>query len=218
MSIAPQADSHDTTETNPPPRSRRGDWTWEMVRMFPQQGYWTEESYLAREFEGLVEYSDGVLEFLPMPTWLHQLLVDYLHSHLKQFVQTRSLGLTAFAPLRVRVGLRQYREPDILFVTPSRFRGDDRPAEGADLVMEVVSDAQEDRERDLVEKRKDYAAAGIPEYWIVDPKSETITVLVLENSGYRVHGDFETGSIASSVLLPGFEIDVDECFRSGRVQ
>ena len=41
---------------------------------------------------------------------------------------------------------------------------------GADLVMEVVSGGREDRKRDLVTKRRDYARANIPEYWIVDPQ------------------------------------------------
>jgi Uma2 family endonuclease len=172
--------------------------------------------YLSREFGGLVEYSDGVLEFLPMPTWLHQRIVDFLHTHLKHFVQKRSLGFTAFAPLRIRIAERRYREPDVLFVKPSRFRGVDQPSEGADLVMEVVSDAEEDRIRDLVDKRQDYAAAGIPEYWIVDPKMETITVLILKEGIYATHGEFKPGSTATSALLPGFEISVNDCFQQGQ--
>lgn len=200
------------------PVSRRGTPTWEMALNFPHQGEWTEEEYLSREFDGLVEYSDGVLEFLPMPTWSHQMMVDFLHSLLKQFVQPRSLGYTAFAPLRVRVRRGKYREPDVLFVTPSRFRGLNKPAEGADLVMEIVSGSVDDRARDLVEKRADYAAVGIPEYWIVDPETETITVLVLREGTdkYTEHGVFHAGQQVTSILLPGFEIDVATCFGAGR--
>ena len=47
------------------------------------------------------------------------------------------------------------------------------------LVMEVVSGDPKDRARDLVDKRSDYASIGIPEYWIVDAETETITVLTL---------------------------------------
>src|SRR4051812_6138848 len=104
MRTVPQLQIDETGEVVRPPKSRRGEWTWELVTTFPQQGDWTEDEYLAREFDGLVEYSDGVLEFLPMPTWLHQFIVDFLHSRLKQFVQSRSLGLTAFAPIRIQVG------------------------------------------------------------------------------------------------------------------
>src|SRR5437773_2718941 len=81
-----------------------------------------------------------------------------------------------------------------------------RPPDGADLVMEVVSEGSENRKRDLETKRLEFAAAGIAEYWIVDPQEQRITVLVLDGSIYRVHGEFAPGTQASSVLLPGFSV------------
>ena len=218
MSIARETQSNELFEANPPPESHRGDWTWELVKEFPQQGDWTEEQYLEREFEGLVEYDDGVLEFLPMPTWIHQFIVDFLHSNLKQFVQPRSLGFTAFAPLPVRVGDRHYRKPDVIYATQTRIQSFDKPSNGADLVMEVVSGSKKDRERDLIKKRSIYAEAEIPEYWIVDPELEKISVLILCNGEYKVHGEFHSGETATSVLLPGFEIVVKTCFDAGRVK
>ena len=80
--------------------------------------------------------------------------------------------------------------------------------EGADLVMEVVSPGDEDRRRDLKTKREEYAQAGIPEYWIIDPELERITVLTLEGQTYVVHGEFSRGEQATSKLLPGFAVDV----------
>jgi len=77
-----------------------------------------------------------------------------------------------------------------------------------DLVMEVVS--PDYRRHDLETKRREYAQAGIPEYWIVDPEEEQITVLTLEGERYAVHGVFERGMVAKSVLLAGFEVAVDE--------
>jgi Uma2 family endonuclease len=56
----------------------------------------------------------------------------------------------------------------------------------------------------------EYAAAGIPEYWIVDPEQSTIRVLALDGDKYRLHGEFGRGQKATSVLLAGFEIQVDE--------
>ena len=76
--------------------------------------------------------------------------------------------------MRVREG--KFREPDILLLRDrSDPRYQDRYWQGADLVAEVVSPDHPDR--DLVEKRADYAEAGIPEYWIADPRDETLTVL-----------------------------------------
>ncbi|MDW8212510.1 MAG: Uma2 family endonuclease [Roseiflexaceae bacterium] len=80
----------------------------------------------------------------------------------------------------------------------------------ADLVVEIVS--PDNPERDTVEKPRDYAQAGIPEYWIVNPLDETITVLVLEDDAYRTFGAFRRGEQAASRLLDGFAVSVDEVF------
>lgn len=87
--------------------------------------------------------------------------------------------------------------------------------DGADLVMEVVS--PDDPTRDLETKRREYAQAGIPEYWLVNPLDETITVFTLpENTPiYDIHGVYDRSSVAESVLLPGFTVDVDACFAEG---
>jgi Uma2 family endonuclease len=74
--------------------------------------------------------------------------------------------------------------------------------------MEVVSEGDESRHRDLVTKRDEYARAGIPEYWIVDPELGRITVLALEETSYAVHGEYSKGQQATSKLLPGFTVDV----------
>jgi Uma2 family endonuclease len=88
--------------------------------------------------------------------------------------------------------------------------------EGADLVMEIVSGSDDDRRRDLVTKRSEYALAGIPEYWIVDPREGRITVLHLDGDSYALHGEFTEGSRATSVLLPGFSVDAAEALAAGK--
>lgn len=67
-------------------------------------------------------------------------------------------------------------------------------------------------EPDLVDKRRDYAEAGIPEYWIVDPRGETITVLRLRRGAYLEQGVYRRGAAASSPLLAGFAADVAAVF------
>ena len=63
-----------------------------------------------------------------------------------------------------------------------------------------------------MEKRADYAEAAIPEYWIVDPRDETITVLALEGETYAEQGVHTRGGAAASVLLEGFRADVSAVF------
>ncbi|MDD9989067.1 MAG: Uma2 family endonuclease [Spirochaetaceae bacterium] len=77
-------------------------------------------------------------------------------------------------------------------------------------MVEVVS--PDDPDRDLVEKRADYAEAGISEYRIADPRDATITVLSLRGDTYVEHGSFARGSSAGSPLLEGFSVDVAAVF------
>ena len=65
---------------------------------------------------------------------------------------------------------------------------------------------------DLVEKRGDYAEAGVPEYWIVDPRTSTVTVLALEAGSYIEHGVFSRSEVATSATIPDFQADVAEVF------
>jgi Uma2 family endonuclease len=164
----------------------------------------------------MIELSDGCLEVLPMPMPLHQLIVDFLFTLLKAFVAAHASGRVFFAPLPVRLWSGKFREPDVVYVKPERLPSLLKPPEGADLVMEVVSEGEENRGRDLDTKRKEYAKAAIAEYWIVDPEEEQITVLTLDGPAYRVHGVFEPGSEATSVLLPGFAVPVSSVFGVGQ--
>ncbi len=198
------------------PLSQRGTPTWEMAYEYPLQGDWTESDYLALDTNRLVEFTDGVLEFLPMPKPSHARLSRFISDLLRGYVARNSLGEVFWAPFSIRIGPTKLREPDIVYLSQVRIPTEDIPPIGADLVVEILSDGSQNRHRDLWTKRGEYAAAGIPEYWIVDPASETITVFELSDSGYKVHGEFEKGTVATSMLLSGFEVNVTACFDSGR--
>jgi Uma2 family endonuclease len=186
-----------------------GEPTWDIARLFPVQGTWSESEYFSLETNRRVEFSHGFLEFLPMPTVLHQRITAFLYDALRAFVLGLSLGEVLFTGVRVRLWPGKFREPDVLFMGAEHAdRMTDEYWEGADLVMEVVSSGDEDRRRDLKTKREEYAQAGISEYWIVDPVLEQITVLTLDGQTYVVHGEFKRGERATSKLLPGFGVDV----------
>ena len=202
----------DTTKTTPP---KKGEPIWDLAHLFPYQGAWSEEDYLELETNHLIEYEHGSLEMLPMPTIQHQLIVAFLYNALLSFIQSRQLGTLLFAPLRVKLWSGKFREPDLVFISTGKadwLKG--RYLEGADMVIEVVSGSAEDRHRDLVIKRQEYAQAGIGEYWIVDPTEEKVTVLSLAGENYIVHGVFSPDSTATSPMLIGFSIPVNEIFNS----
>lgn len=188
---------------------------WDVARLFPAQGTWSDEEYLALPTNHLVEFSHGWLEVLPLPTQSHQLIVLFLYRALLTFAESQALGVVLVAPLRVRLWPGKFREPDIVFMrTEQAHRRSEAFWDGADLVMEVVS--PENRQHDLETKRRDYAQAGIPEYWIVDPQEERILVLALAGHGYQLHGAFGRGEMATSPSLPGFTVSVDAVFAAAQ--
>lgn len=185
---------------------------WEVALLFPAQGAWSEDDYLALDTNQFVELSNGQIEVLPMPTDQHQAIVGYLYTLLLTFAQ-RSGGVVRLAPLRMRLWPGKFREPDLLLLR----KADDtrRQAEfwsGADLVVEVVS--ADNPARDTKKKRHEYAQAGIPEYWIVNPLTETVTVLHLTGSHYTEHGTFRRGELASSASFPTLQADVTTIFEA----
>lgn len=186
---------------------RRADIDVELL-----QGLWTEAQYLRLTDRSrlLIEFTDGRLEVLPVPTDRHQAISQVLFLALSAFVGARG-GTVRFAPLRLCIRDGKFREPDLLLVCDA---GDPRRRNdywrGADLVIEVVS--PDDPDRDIRVKRRDYAEARIPEYWIVNPMDETISVLTLAGGRYVEHGVFRRGQEARSACLDGFAVGAADVF------
>ena len=187
-----------------------GDVT--LAPLLALQGLWTEAQYLklTGQCSRLLEFTDGRLEILPMPTRRHQAILQLLFLALHPFVKTLG-GALYVAPLRLRIREGKFREPDLLLVRDANDpRNQDDYWRGADLVAEVVS--PDDPGRDLIDKRLDYAEGGISEYWIVNPIDETVTVLVLAGGAYAEHGVFRRGQRADSPVLAGFSVGVGDVF------
>lgn len=186
-----------------------GEPLWALATYFPSQGEWSEAEYLGFHREGAhLELRDGFIEVLPMATDRHQAMLKVL-LYLIDGYAVREGGRARPAGLRVRLRPGLFREPDVVFLSKARLHL--RGAEfwsGADLVVEVVSGTSSDRARDLVQKRREYAEAGVPEYWIVDPDAETLTVLRLDAGSYAAHGVYGRGETAPSASFAGLAADV----------
>lgn len=183
-----------------------------VLELLPQQGDLSEKDYLwlTDHTNRLIEFTDGHIEVLPMPTHSHQLLLKFLLRLFEGAVEPAG-GIVLFAPLRLRLWPGKFREPDLLLLLDAADpRKQERYWDGADLVLEIVS--PDEPARDLVVKRREYARAGIPEYWIVNPLDRAITVLTLDGDRYSEHGVFTPGMRASSALLPEFSLAVSDVF------
>jgi Uma2 family endonuclease len=186
---------------------------WDIAKLFPDQGYWSEDDYLHLPGRRLIEFVDGTTEVLAMPSERHQRIIGFLFGLLLVYVQPKNLGLVLSAPFKVKVRSGKFREPDLMFLFAQNYhKRQEQFWEGADLVIEVVS--PDDPDRDIVKKHKEYALAGIREYWLVNPLNETIIVFTLSDREkiYREHGVFNKGQPATSSLLKDFSVDVTATF------
>ena len=146
-----------------------------------------------------------------MHTEAHQLILGFLYETLSAFVRAHGLVVVLLAGIPVRVRAGKMRQPDLAFMrSENRHRRGNQFWEGADLVVEIVSEGG--RSRDLETKRGEYAAAGIPEYWIVDPERRVVQVLVDDAGSYRVAGEYPGGTDAASQVVAGFSVSVDAVF------
>ncbi|MCO5187666.1 MAG: Uma2 family endonuclease [Anaerolineae bacterium] len=186
---------------------------WEIATLFPPQNQWSIDDYLELDARTnhLIEYSCGNIEILSLPSIRHQWITGLLYRLLFSFIAQRRLGVVFIAPTKVALWESKVREPDVFFVSNDNVQfSTEQWFEKIDLAIEVVS--PDDPARDLEKKRREYAQAGIPEYWIVDPRSDEILVLTLGEKWYDVHGVFGAGETATSVLLDGFAVAVDDVF------
>jgi Uma2 family endonuclease len=83
------------------------------------------------------------------------------------------------------------------------------------LMVEVVSLGQTNRHRDYVQKRNQYAAIGVPEYWLIDPEAQTVMVLSLAGEAYQAIGVFGIGGMITSIEFPELKLTVGQIFAAG---
>jgi len=196
--------------------SETGTSVWRIATHFPYQGAWSEQEYLALDTNRRVEFDNGFVEVHDAPTDQHQAIILLLSVVLSGIAQKIG-GSVRTAGMRLRLWDQKYREPDIVLLGDrnSQLR-QKKYWDGADLAIEIVSESLEDRERDLVTKRLEYARSGIEEYWIVDPEQETVTVLNLGEDVYTEGAVFVRGDTVTSSQLPGFALPVSEILDADR--
>jgi Uma2 family endonuclease len=135
----------------------------------------TWEDYLGLGEDSRAEFIDGQLVMSPSPTFEHQEICFRLAAGLRRVVPAghRVTQGWAWKPSEDEF------IPDVMVVPDTgeqaRFTG--TPV----LVIEVLSTNRSD---DLVLKTGKYAAAGLPHYWIVDPRDRTFSAFVLQGGVY----------------------------------
>ncbi|WP_199250244.1 Uma2 family endonuclease [[Phormidium] sp. ETS-05] len=133
------------------------------------------------------ELVDGRLEIVNPPTIGHMLIAKFVVNILEAEIARLSLPWLCFQEAGVRTGFRKSRLTDVCVVSREQARElVDKSAVFETppvLVVEVVS--PESVNRDYRYKRSEYAAVGIPEYWIIDPILNKVSGLRLDEGFYE---------------------------------
>ena len=180
-----------------------------------------EWAALDEEVEG--ELVDGILEEEEMPSFLHEIVVAWLIRTLHTWARQRR-GLVASSETKIAVGPRRGRKPDVSVYLPGRVPplADALVRVPPHVAVEVASPRPRDARRDRVDKLADYARAGVPYYWIVDPQLRSLDIFERGRGGrYAVALTASRGRVRApgcrglSVDLDALWSEVDEAARAG---
>ena len=170
------------------------------------------------ETDGKWELDDGVLYIMASGSPDHQFLMlqfcRHLDDYLDGFDQTPAQFYHAMTTVLSRE-LQRAPKPDMVIIL-NKNRGivGRKWVEGTpDIVVEILST---DRNHDLVRKRQIYAEAGVLEYWLMDPRNDTVTPLELRDGAYVERAVLEVGDVLTTPLLPGLAIPLADIFQHRR--
>lgn len=146
--------------------------------------------------EGYYEYVDGELVELMTELGQNDEIANFLFA---MFLNAGIVPLKLLRPHSCEVevpGRPRTRFPDLVILSDEhppllkRRNTITRQMPPPRIIIEVVSPGEQNRERDLIEKRRQYAEIAVPEYWLVDPECQTVTLLQRVNGQYIEHGTF----------------------------
>jgi Uma2 family endonuclease len=172
-------------------------------------GRYRASDYFALPDEPRCELLYGRLQVTPAPTFRHQEIVGALHALLLAHAR-RTGARIAPAPVDVVLAPHSVVQPDVVYVGADRTDIVRDRVEGApDLVVEVLSPGT--ARRDLGEKLRLYAEAGVGEYWVVDPAARTFEFLVNRDGAFLLR--LPEGGVYRAVAVAGFELDLEAFWR-----
>ncbi len=156
-----------------------------------------ERRYTIKDIEALpegerAELIDGKMYMMATPTLTHQELLGWLYFKIRLYISGKGgpcrVILSPFA-VYIKDDEHNYVEPDVIVIC-DRDKLDEKGCHGApDWAIEIVSPSS--RTMDYIRKCSLYEAAGVREYWIVDPKERRILVYDFEHGTSAQHSFVE---------------------------
>jgi Uma2 family endonuclease len=143
----------------------------------------TEEEFVAWcDEDTRAEWVDGEVIIMSPANLEHCGLSDWLVRVLGTFVEEHDSGIVLSEAQMRFARLRRRRVPDLWFLAESRrhLLRESHVEGPPDLVIEIVS--PDSLARDWREKYLEYQAAGVREYWVIDPMARHVEAYALEAS------------------------------------
>ncbi len=157
------------------------------------------------------ELVEEALYVMPEPGLDHQFLVQLLLKYL--FDQLVMAGAAhAYSAVNLVPSADDCLSPDIIVVSSdnAEILGPVWVQGVPDIVVEALSS---DGNRDLVDKRRLYETAGVPEYWILDGDADTLTQLELGDDGtYRERAALTAADTLTTPLFPTLSLPLARLF------
>ena len=191
-----------------------------------KQRFRTIEEYLDYDDGTDTHYElvDGELVEMGAEKRLNEKIALWLLSQLLQFVPIDLIARGT--QISVRGKTATARNPDLMILTEELDQilsqqsqsliTFDMPAPA--LVVEVVSPGEpgtDNYDRDYVDKPKEYAARGIPEFWQIDPSRSVVIVLTLKDGAYQSR-EFRGSDRVVSPTFPDLKLTAEQILRAGR--
>lgn len=156
------------------------------------------------------ELVDGRLEEEEVPGLVHEAVVMWLARLLGNWLGARGWVFGSEAKYSVRQD--RGRKPDLaVYLSREKQR---LPRHGVvrvppDIVVEVVSPTPRDERRDRIEKMDEYAAFGIPFYWILDPLLQSLEIFELSDGRFARAARATEGTLEIVPGCEGLSIELD---------
>lgn len=170
----------------------------------------TEAEWISLPEDDAGELVDGWLVEEEVPDAIHEVLIAALVQLFRNWIAPRGVVMGSEAKFSL---LGRGRKPDVSVFLPGQ---PFPPRRGVirvppHLVVEIVSPTPRDGRRDRVEKFDEYAAFGVPYYWLVDPELRSVEIFERDPAGRyaRLIGR-SSGSIEEVPGCPGLSLDIDQ--------
>ncbi|UBF27479.1 Uma2 family endonuclease [Kovacikia minuta CCNUW1] len=183
----------------------------------------TFEEYLAYDdgTDNRYELVDGELVKMPPEDRINSKIALFLLAKLLEVFPEDRLCYKD-TEIEVSGSLAKTRLPDLMVLSEelAMILGDGRGTitremPPPDLIIEVASPGKTNEERDYRYKRSEYAARGVPEYWVISPSDRNITVFSLEAGFYE--SAVYTGEMVIQSRFEALRLTADQVLKRGRL-